>query len=439
MLNVLFIALEFPPIQAAGAFRALRFAKLLPDHGIRPIVVSFNPAQFLDSQVHQVSPAFAKEIPAETPLYLLDVSAIEPDKTPLAPGVGRFRGTHCATFDDLFQRVGADFDIDMIWVTCPPFNVGPLAIAAKRHFKRPLLLDMRDAWSQWGSSPFRTWLHYRRVLTKEQTMLNAADSVVCVTPQLLDMEWALTRKPRDVFHWIPNAYEQENLPSGLLELTAGKGRLRVGYSGQFYYNSLYEDVSGVIPWYRKKPHRWLHYYSTRQRWLYRTPYFFFRAWRALRSDLPSLGDSIEFHYVGDVPSWLPLMAREHGIEDLCTWHGFKPKQEAQNIMNDCDAFLSTSIKVDGGEDYCLASKTFDYIAARKPVLGFVSPGTQYDFLKGSNIAVILDPDDTDAAAYGLAEVLREGVRREINSSYLSNYSSLETTRQLADLIKSIAR
>ena len=35
MINVLFIALEFPPIQVAGSFRALRFAKLLPSHGIR--------------------------------------------------------------------------------------------------------------------------------------------------------------------------------------------------------------------------------------------------------------------------------------------------------------------------------------------------------------------------------------------------------------------
>ena len=43
MTNLLLIALEFPPIQAAGTFRPLRFLTHLPKFGIRPIVVTFDP------------------------------------------------------------------------------------------------------------------------------------------------------------------------------------------------------------------------------------------------------------------------------------------------------------------------------------------------------------------------------------------------------------
>lgn len=435
MTDLLVIALEFPPIQAAGAFRALRFVTQLPKFGIRPIVVTFNPAQIADGKVHVLNHALAEKVPNDTPIYLLDVAAIEPGRKSTPKFASEhFRGIQCASFAELFAHLKASHAIDAIWATCPPFNVAELALSAKIEFGRPLILDMRDAWSQWGSAPFRTWFHYRRVLRNEARLMNAADAVVCVTPQLAQMQWQLTRKPRDHFHWIPNAYDFADQPLEEVRIVPEKARLRVAYAGQFYFNPLHEDANGIIPWYRKKPHRWLHYYATRQRWIYRTPYFFFRAWNRLRTTRPELADRFEFHYIGQLPDWLPRMADTFDLGAHCVWHGLKPKQQAQEILEHSDALLSTSIKVLDGEDYCLASKTFDYIAAGKPVLGFVCPGTQRDFLVSSNISVLFDPDDPDASARQLAEIVEKGVIQEVDMGYLEAYSSVETTRRLAELI-----
>ena len=217
----------------------------------------------------------------------------------------------------------------------------------------------------------------------------------------------------------------------------GKARLRISYVGQFYFNPLHEDPDGIIPWYKKKPHRWLHYYATRQRWIYRTPYFFFRAWARLRETNPELGDRLEFHYVGHLPEWLPEMAEAFGLAQLCTWHGLKPKQETQGILEGSDALLSTSIKVLDGEDYCLASKTFDYIAAGKPVLGFVCPGMQRDFLAGSSISVLFDPEDTEGSARKLGALVKNGVTLKVDLGYLETYSSLSTTCQLAEIVRQV--
>ena len=436
MTNLLLIALEFPPIQAAGAFRPLRYVTHLPKLGIRPIVVTFDPTQLADGKLHVLNPALAAKVPGDTPIYLLDVTAIEPDRAP-APKIASdgIRGIRCASFEELFARLNAAHAIDAIWATCPPFNVAGLALAARDAFHKPLIVDMRDAWSQWGSAPFRTWLHYRRVLRDEVELMNAAEAVVCVTPQLAQMQWQLTRKPRHHFHWIPNAYDFDTPPPCELRLAPGKARLRISYVGQFYFNPLHEDADGIIPWYKKKPNRWLHYYATRQRWIYRTPYFFFRAWARLRETNPALGDRLEFHYVGQLPDWLPEMADAFGLGQLCTWHGVKPKQEAQDILEGSDALLSTSIKVVDGEDYCLASKTFDYIAAGKPVLGFVCPGTQRDFLVGSNIAMLFDPDDAEGSARQLGGLVEQGMTRKVDLGYLETYSSLATTRQLAEIVR----
>jgi hypothetical protein len=439
MTNLLLIALEFPPIQAAGAFRPLRFVTHLPKFGIRPIIVTFNPMQLADGKVHVLNRALAAKVPSDTPIYLLDVAAIEPERPSASKlEVENAHGERCASVEELFARLNATEAIDAIWATCPPFNVAGLALAAMNAFGKPLVIDMRDAWSQWGSAPFRTWLHYRRVLRNELTLMNAADAVVCVTPQLAQMQWRLTRKPRDCFHWIPNAYDFEAPPPTELHLGPGKARVRISYAGQFYFNALHEDADGIIPWYRKKPHRWLHYYATRQRWIYRTPYFFFRAWAHLRRTNPALGDRLEFHYVGHLLDWLLEMADAFGLGHLCTWHGFKPKHETQDILEGSDALLSTSIKVPDGEDYCLASKSFDYIAAGKPVLGFVCPGTQRDFLVRSNISVLFDPDDPEGSARQLGELVENGVSRKIDRGYLETYSSLSTTRQLAEIVRQVA-
>lgn len=438
MLNLLMIALEFPPIQVAGAFRALRFATQLPKFGIRPIVVSFNPSQFANDTVHVLNRDLANKVPADTPIFFLDVSVLEFNRPRLADSsIGEFRGTHSYSMDELFANVKSHFDIEAVYATCPPFNVRELAIAAKQYFQKPLLLDVRDAWSQWGTAPFRTWFHYRNVLKKEKEMLEAADAVTSVTTQLVDMEWKLTRKPKDSFHWIPNAYDQEKLPSGEVVLEPKKDRYKVAYVGQFYYNAVTETADGNVPWYRKMPHRWLHYHATQQRWIYRTPYFFFRAWKAFREAYPDSRDQFEFHYIGQMQNWLAEMADEFGLSEHCTWHGFKSKQETKVLLDGCDAMLSTSIKVENGEDYCLASKTFDYIVAKKPVLGFVCPGSQRDFLKGANISVLFEPDDSAENSNKLRKITEVGIRQEINHSFLDRFSAIATTEEMAKVIKGL--
>ena len=201
MTNLLLIALEFPPIQAAGTFRPLRFLTHLPKFGIRPIVVTFDPMQLADGVTCSIAPwqRRCRAIRRFTCSTWPRLSRTGPRHRSSRRDV-HYRGVGCASFEELFARLNATHAIDAIWATCPPFNVAGLALAARDAFDKPLIVDMRDAWSQWGSAPFRTWLHYRRVLRDEVELMNAADAVVCVTPQLAQMQWQLTRKPRDQFH-----------------------------------------------------------------------------------------------------------------------------------------------------------------------------------------------------------------------------------------------
>jgi hypothetical protein len=440
MRKLLLISLEFPPIQVAGAFRALRFATHLPKFGIQPVVVCFNPKQFANNKVHTLNPKLGELIPAQTPIYHLDVSVLESSRAKLSPlKAAESSAPHCFTMTELFDTIKAEHQIEFVYVTCPPFNADTLAIAAKQYFKRPMVLDMRDAWSQWGTAPFRTYFHYRKTMAREQQLLRTADAVTSVTPQLIEMERRVAgREATHGYHWVPNAYDQVSLPSGELRVSPQKMQYKVAYAGQFYFSALHETPTGIVPWYRKKPHRWLHYHATRQRWIYRTPYFFFRAWHKFRELFPQYQDRFQFHYLGYMEDWLLKMADSFGLTEYCVWHGFKSKQDTKQIFEDSDMCLSTSIKIENGEDYCLASKTFDYICAKKPALAFVSPGMQQDFLLGSNIAYMCDPDDTTGSAQRLRDLIEKGFSTSICSSYLEQFSAEATSQKMAEVILSMS-
>jgi glycosyltransferase involved in cell wall biosynthesis len=272
----------------------------------------------------------------------------------------------------------------------------------------------------------------------EQQVLRAASRVIAVTPQLCDMlHRVVPERNKDDFVFIPNASETKEFPQ-LLEWIPkdANGTIDIGYVGGFYFDARYHRLRST-PWYRKSPHHAMHYYSTQQDWLYRTPYFFFRTWQEIDRMNPDLGSRIRFHLIGDTPDWLAEMAKRFGVLDRCCWHGRLLKQEVRDKLKSFAMMLSTSIKVHGGEDFCLASKTFEYLDAGKPMLGFVCAGAQRDFLVNSQTGIVMDPDDLATSARDMCKALGEGVRLTPDAMYLEAFSADSTARKLAETIRSL--
>ena len=64
---VLMLAYHFPPEVAAASFRALRFVKYLPEYGWRPIVISTDPRQALESHnTPTCDPELESQVPKAT-------------------------------------------------------------------------------------------------------------------------------------------------------------------------------------------------------------------------------------------------------------------------------------------------------------------------------------------------------------------------------------
>ena len=178
----------------------------------------------------------------------------------------------------------------------------------------------------------------------------------------------------------------------------------------------------------------MQYKSKHDSWLHRSPDFFFKAWARLIEKDPAAGRALRFHHIGTVPPWLGPMAERHGVRELCVLHGTVANQRLPEVLASMDAFLSTSVKPERGPDYCLASKTFDYVGARKPIIGFVVAGSQLEFLERSGLGLVADPDDPDDGARKLADLIAGHFVPSLNTSYVNGYQRRAGAERLARVI-----
>lgn len=440
MIDVLMIALQFAPVQTTGAFRSVEFVKRLPSLGIRPTVLTIEPEQASVILGGRINPDLSKGLPKAVDVRFLREPRVLVNETKAAQ-LWRM----LTSFNDTFERRFApsleatltelpkeEHRFAAVYASAPPFGSTMLGMRAAQALGLPYILDMRDAWAQWSPSPSISRLHYARKLRDEAHVFAAADAIVSVTPELTNL-FASSHPslPRERFRTITNGISGVAGIPEAAEWSDDAATIDIGYVGSFYWTPPKRPSL-------RAPHRYLQYDPGTEDWSYRSPLPFFRAWVALDKLAPEIGNRLRFHHVGNTPDWLMPMAVEHGVADRCISHGQLPRQEVTDFLSRMTGLLATSMKRIGGLDYCLASKSFEYLASGKPVLAFVCPGTQKRFFEEVGGAMILDPDDPWGAASQLQALAGRKRRFPIQKEPLMAYDHDGTARQMAALMYEVS-
>jgi glycosyltransferase involved in cell wall biosynthesis len=164
--------------------------------------------------------------------------------------------------------------------------------------------------------------------------------------------------------------------------------------------------------------------------------YFFRCLAELFRLEPRRREQITVRIAGRQPDAIRQMADDLGIADRVEWVGFLKKAEIIRFYEGCDYLLSTSVKVEGGEDYCVGGKTYEYFAAAKPILGFVARGAQREVLEGSGLSEIFDPDQTNENAVRLASLLDLPEKiYQPDAAFLSQFDPSVTVRSVAEVLQ----
>ena len=438
-MNVLFIALEFAPIQTTGAFRSIEFVKRLPGLGVEPTVLSVgpDPTVFAGSRLNT---DLLDGIPPSVEIIGLQDSAPPPPRGPLRTYLhmltrkdDRFARRFSPGLRERLSELVARRSFDLVYVSAPPFGASELGIIAAESLEVPLLIDMRDAWAEWASSPKTSYLHYLFERRDEKRAFHKASKVLTVTEQLADIfRGAHPEIPTTRFQVVPNGTSSLASIAPFSDPGPRRETIDIAYVGGFYY-------SPKRPRSLMRPHRMIQYDSGIEDWSYRSPKFFFKMWRTLTDSDPETAARIRFHHIGNPPPWLLSMAAEYGVADRCILHGFIAKADVAEILSKMSMLLATSMKRLVGSDFCLASKSFEYLESDRPVFAMVCEGSQRDFYKGSGGAIIVDPDDSEAAAEAFLDYVRSPapIRRDL--SFLRQFSLDETAASLVEHMRSTAQ
>lgn len=442
-LTLLMIAFEFPPLDTVGVRRSASLARHLPAFGVTPVVVTTDRPSLtawtgrpLRDDNHVVPAAvhrFACPLPAPPPHRLLRQAWHF-----LAMG-GDIGTCWASRLLPSWDALVADTHPQAIYVSLPPARVAPLALQLARRSGLPLLLDFRDHWSQWGDQAFPTPFHYRRELAAEGDCLAAARAIIGVTAQLVrDLQRAHPDVDAAKFHVVPNGWDETETTLRVDAPRRVDGTFVIGHAGRFYYSP--EKRAAVMePWWRKPPARWSQYTPRREDWLYRSPYFFFRAVRHLLDRRPELEGRLRLKFAGDVEDWFAAQVAEFRLQGVVEHVGRLSHEACLAFEAGCDGLLVTSVKVPEGRDYCVAGKTFEYLAMGRPILGIVSEGEQRDFLAAAGGALIADADDTAGSARAIEQLIAGSGVPPRNEAVIAAHHRREMTRRIAGIVREVAR
>jgi hypothetical protein len=437
---ILFVALEFPPLNNTGTYRSLKFVKYLPEFGIKPIVITLDEQDSFDTFGVNSDQKLIDEIKD------IEIHRLSIKKLKLNNKIFRFFRIFFSLHDKIANRTLTNFkkkideifssnQIQAVIITFPPFSCERFVTLIKKNYEVKVIVDFRDAWSAWGNHFFPSYFHYKKIRKMEGEVFLKADTIITVTNELKDKFIAIHGENiRNKIKVIPNGFDfnlkNENICNNRIVC---QNTIRIGYIGSFYFDPKMESEMNK-PWYEKRFYRLLQFSLNEEDWKYRSPFFFLKTLACYIQNYPKNKSKIVFEHIGKLPEWLPKMINEFGLQDNFVSHGFKTQSDVREIAINFDYLLATSEKNLIGPHYCLPSKIFDYLELKKPILAFVTPGAQLEFLENSGLALIFNPDNIEENSKKLNEVLTSQFVFETNKFYLDNYNRRNLTRRLSELI-----
>jgi hypothetical protein len=436
----IYVAYEFPPLQSGGVYRTLGLVNCLKNSGLTPIIITRNIDSIKSSEKEfHLDYSLINELNPEALVFRIPTSLNTQNKSnfrnkfriisnPNGVEAKYWKRNVLNQLDDIVKKYKPQF----VLTTAPPFSIIDLGYVISKKYKLRHIIDLRDAWSNWFTSPYFTYFHYLVKFRKEKFHLNSADKVIVTSKQTID-DFKKVHKQlnQSKFIYIPNGFDGPLLN---WDDSCSVDKIKIGYVGSFYYQPEANDLM-LSSWKDRKGHHKLKYSPNRQNWLYRSPYFFFKSIQKLILTHPEFQNKIELHFIGKKEVWFDNMVSEFSLKKQIFHQGVKDRSESINFQREMDWLLITSSKVIGGSDYSIAGKTFEYFQVQKPILAFVCKGAQRDLLMDSGQALICDPDNTEQSVKQMMEYFQKNKRLTPNVSFIKQHSRLNLSKIFVEELK----
>ncbi|MCR4859310.1 MAG: glycosyltransferase [Bacteroidales bacterium] len=433
MKRLLIITYYWPPTGGSGVQRWVKFSKYLPQFGWQPVIYTpENPEQLArDESLLADIPACAEVLKTRiTEPYAVyrkltggrqgeEVNPVNAQKKNWKQRLSLWIRGNCFVPDPrigwvrpsvrFLKKYLAEHPVDAVVTTGPPQSVHLIGRGLKRALGVRWIADFRDPWTEMfyykhlGLGPAADRRHHRL----EQSVLDEADVVVSVTPLVQKDFQAKTKTPVVL---ITNGFDEDDFsenpgrdgscPRSAIGLRSADAR---PYPGERLHGG---TAAPDLP-----PFRLVH------TGLFAADGNPLRLWDALAqrcADDPAFRERLEIRLAGKVDAAVLESIRARGLGDNLVELGYLPHDETVREQRGADILL-LPLRQEPEYAKVLPGKIFEYLAARRPVLGIgqedgaaaavlrdAHAGEMFDWDKQDELLAFLDaehPQTTDIEKY----------------------------------------
>ena len=407
MKRLLIITYYWPPTGGSGVQRWVKFSKYLPEQGWQPVIYTpEDPEQLArDESLLRDVPACAEVIkrPITEPYAVYrrltggkagqEVNPVNAQKKSWKQRLSLWIRGNCFVPDPriswvrpsvrFLKKYLAEHPVDAVVTTGPPHSVHLIGRGLKRDLGLHWIADFRDPWTEMfyykhlSLSPAADRRHHRL----EQSVLDEADTVVSVSPPVRDDFQAKTKTPVVL---ITNGFDEDDFRAegGGSGSAAAQPFTRVGSRS----DSGAAAAAGP-------PFRLVH------TGLFAADGNPLNLWDALARRCeadPVFRDRLEIRLAGKVDAAITEAIRARGLGPNLVDLGYLPHDETVREQRAADILL-LPLRREPEYAKVLPGKIFEYLAARRPVLGIgQSDGAAARILRDAGAGDMFDWDEQDA-------------------------------------------
>jgi glycosyltransferase involved in cell wall biosynthesis len=423
--KVLIITYYWPPSGGPGVQRWLKFTKYFRNFGIEPVIVTVSPEKASypildDSLVNQIPEGVRVEYTDSFEPLKLFSSFFRKEKVPYAgiperknmSLVGKIALFIRANFFVPDARVGWNKfaikkceeiirheKIDFIVTTSPPHSTQLIGLALKKKFKLKWLADLRDPWTDiyYYKNFHHTRLTAKKDANLEKEVLRVADIVTVTSESTGKLFSSKLNSGLKKFHVVTNGYDEEDLPDFFAERRNPK--FTITFSGtinkQFGLDGFLNAVKNLI----------------------------------------DEGLSLQLNFVGNTEP--TLMKEISNFLPDTAFLGYLSHKKSIQIISEADLLLLVIPK--GNNSGTVPGKTFEYLSTCQPIL-CLSPenGDAGKIIESCEAGKSIKHDDVLAIKNYINSCYKRWINHEslmIQNDYYKSYSRSETTRRMAEIIK----
>lgn len=431
--RVLIISYYWPPTGGSGVQRWVKFSKYLPAEGWQPVI--YTPS---NPEMITVDESLAAEVPAEVEVIRRKIfepygiwralsgnkgGSTKGEVNPINAGKKSFKQKLSIFIRGNFfipdprclwvrpsvrflKKYLKEHPVDAIVSTGPPHSMHLIARKLSLATGIPWVADFRDPWTRmfYFKHLGLTGRSERRHHKLEKQVLDDASVIVAVSPPVQRDFQSMTDTP---VRLITNGYDESDYESCPEEAT--DGYFRISHTGLFAADGIPETLWLVLADKSEADEDFSN---------------------ALRICLAGKTDSAVIHSI-----------RMAGLGEKLVDRGYQPHLEAVREQKRAN-ILMLPLRMEPEYKSVLPGKLFEYLAARRPVLGIgQSNGAMAAILKECKAGTACDWDDyggikkfVDAAW----DEFREG-RDDFKGEDISRFSRRRLSHEMASLLDSISQ